>query len=176
MCAAPAVRRGSREAILDAAEALIRESGVNRMTLDAVAARAGLSKGGLLYNFPSKDALLRGMIERFVETLNAPSEGSAAARIAEIRLAKLASIPENQKASHSMLAAIAENPTLLDPIRDAHAKLWSQIKGRDADPDQALIAWLAVEGLCVFEMFATSPLTPEEQTRIVTKLRAMAAA
>lgn len=174
---APAAgKRGSREAILDAAEALIRESGVNRMTLDAVAARAGLSKGGLLYNFPSKNALLRGMIERFVETLKAPSDGSVASRVAEARLAKLETHAEgDERASHSMLAAIAANPTLLDPIREAHATLWAEIKARDKDPDTALTAWLAVEGLCFFELFATSPLTLEERARTIARLKAMAA-
>lgn len=176
MCAAPATRRGSREAILDAAEALIRESGVNRMTLDAVAARAGLSKGGLLYNFPSKDALLRGMIERFVETLNAPSEGPVAARVAEVRLQKLASQPEDQRASNSMLAAIVENPSLLDPIRAAHAGIWNEIKAEGRDPVASLIAWLATEGLCFFEMFATSPLDPSERETVIGKIRALAAA
>jgi len=177
MCAAPATRRGSREAILDAADALVREAGVNRMTLDAVAARAGLSKGGLLYNFPSKDALLRGMIERFVGTLSAPSAGSVASRIAEIRLAKLeAQADDEQRASHSMLAAIAENPTLLEPIKAAHAALWAEIKAKDKDPDRALLAWLAVEGLCFFELFSTSPLSAEERARTIDRLRALAAA
>jgi Transcriptional regulator len=34
------------------------------MTLEAVAARANVSKGGLLYHFPSKDALVLGMVSR----------------------------------------------------------------------------------------------------------------
>ena len=56
----------SRERILDAASQLVCEIGAGRLTLDAVADRAGLSKGGLLYSFPSKDDLLRGMVERMV--------------------------------------------------------------------------------------------------------------
>lgn len=145
------------------------------MTLDAVATRAGLSKGGLLYNFPNKDALLRGMIERFVETLNAPREGTVAARVAEIRLQKLATQPENRRASNSMLAAIAENPTLLDPIRAAHTRIWDEIKAENGDRVASMVAWLAVEGLCFFEMFATSPLTAAERDEVVNRIRAMAA-
>lgn len=176
MSAAPATKRGSREVILDAAEALVREAGVNRMTLDAVAARAGLSKGGLLYNFPSKDALLRGMIERFVETLNTPSAGTVASRIAEMRLAKLqAHADDDRRASHSMLAAIAAKPALLDPIRCAHDALWAEMKAKDKDPMAALTAWLAVEGLCFLEMFSTSPLSAEERAAVIARLKAMAA-
>ena len=176
MGAAPAQKRGSRETILDAAEALIRELGVNRMTLDAVAAKAGLSKGGLLYNFPSKEALLKGMIGRFAATLNADSPLSVASRIAEVRLAKLVSTQDEQRASHGMLAAIAEDPSLLDPIRESQGKLWNEIKASGKDQDQALLVWLAVEGLCFFEMFQTSPLTPEERDRTIERLKALAAA
>lgn len=147
------------------------------MTLDAVAARAGLSKGGLLYHFPNKDALLRGMIERFAGSLHEPSEGSVASRIATVRLAKLDTLKDaDQPTSHSLLAAIAENPTLLEPIRNAHNALWDEIKTRDADPDTALIAWLAVEGLCFFEMFAISPLSARERARTIARLKALAAA
>ncbi len=161
--------------ILDAAEALIQELGVNRMTLDAVAARAGLSKGGLLYHFPSKEALLKGMIGRFAASLNVASDVSVASRIAEIRLSKLASLADDQKASHGMLAAIAEDPSLLDPIREAHDKLWAEIKTTEKSPDNALLVWLAIEGLMFFEMFETSPLTPDERGATIARLKKLAA-
>jgi len=50
-------RKSSRERILDAAAELVSEIGSGRLALGSVAERAGLSKGGLLYNFP-KEALL----------------------------------------------------------------------------------------------------------------------
>ncbi|WP_411720497.1 TetR/AcrR family transcriptional regulator [Mycetocola sp.] len=53
-----------RDRILNAYEGLLIESGERGATLDAVAARAGVSKGGLLYHFGSKDALTEGFIER----------------------------------------------------------------------------------------------------------------
>jgi AcrR family transcriptional regulator len=42
-----------RDRILDAAERVILESGGRNFTLDAVAERAGISKGGLVYSFPA---------------------------------------------------------------------------------------------------------------------------
>src|SRR4028118_1337471 len=60
-------RKSSRAKILDAASELVSEIGAGRLTLDAVAERAGLSKGGLLYNFPTKEALLQGMIQRLID-------------------------------------------------------------------------------------------------------------
>ncbi|MEU0542408.1 TetR/AcrR family transcriptional regulator [Nocardia sp. NPDC005978] len=55
---------GTRNRILDALETLLLEKGMAQVTLESVAAAAGVSKGGLLYHFKSKDALLAGLVRR----------------------------------------------------------------------------------------------------------------
>ena len=45
----------TRDTILSAAANLVLRKGASRMTLEAVAREAGVSKGGLLYHFPSKE-------------------------------------------------------------------------------------------------------------------------
>ena len=52
--------------IIDAAEEVVLRDGVARLTLDAAAAEAGLSKGGVLYHFPTRDALVAGMVEKII--------------------------------------------------------------------------------------------------------------
>ncbi|NRG41831.1 TetR family transcriptional regulator [Rathayibacter sp. VKM Ac-2804] len=64
MPAAPA-----RDRVLDAFEALLIDQGERAATLDAVAKAAGVSKGGLLYHFPSKDALVDGLVGRLDDRL-----------------------------------------------------------------------------------------------------------
>ncbi|KUI35517.1 TetR/AcrR family transcriptional regulator [Mycobacterium sp. GA-2829] len=56
----------ARERILDAYEDLLAVEGERYATLEAVAAKAGVSKGGLLYHFPAKDQLAAALCERFV--------------------------------------------------------------------------------------------------------------
>src|SRR6185503_1133094 len=99
-------RPNSRGIVLDAADALVSEVGANHMSLDAVAARAGISKGGLLYLFPSKVALLQGMLERYVERLENGANGEVdpkrneARRLLEARLAARGDKdPEKQRTS-----------------------------------------------------------------------------
>ena len=60
-----------KDALLDAAEALLWEQGTQALTLTAVADRAGVSKGGLLYHFPTKEALIRGLVARLIEEFDA---------------------------------------------------------------------------------------------------------
>lgn len=54
----------ARDAVLDAFEDLLINVGERAATLDAVAKRAGVSKGGLLYHFPNKEALITATLER----------------------------------------------------------------------------------------------------------------
>ncbi|KMS79104.1 TetR/AcrR family transcriptional regulator [Prauserella rugosa] len=67
-------RPSAREQVLDAYEDLLIEKGLAAVTLDAVAARADVSKGGLLYHFRSKEALLDGLLERLLERTRADME------------------------------------------------------------------------------------------------------
>ncbi|WP_432510230.1 TetR/AcrR family transcriptional regulator [Kineococcus sp. SYSU DK001] len=57
----------TRDRLVDAFAALVVSTGARSATLEAVAARAGVSKGGLLYHFASKDALVDGLLGRFAQ-------------------------------------------------------------------------------------------------------------
>lgn len=57
----------TRDRVLDAYQDLLVTDGPQSATLDAVAAAAGVSKGGLLYHFKSKEALTGGLLARLRE-------------------------------------------------------------------------------------------------------------
>ena len=57
-------RPDAREKVLDAVELVLVERGLSGLTLEHVAERAGVSKGGLLYHFPSKAKLVDGLVDR----------------------------------------------------------------------------------------------------------------
>ncbi|SEC98831.1 DNA-binding transcriptional regulator, AcrR family [Amycolatopsis tolypomycina] len=57
----------TRRALLDAAATVIRTRGVSA-SLDDIARAAGVSKGGLLYHFPAKDALVRTLAQDLLDT------------------------------------------------------------------------------------------------------------
>lgn len=67
-------RPSSRSRILDALEEIVIEHGVTAVTLDAVCARAGVSKGGLLYHFDSRRALFEGLLARLDHQITDLSE------------------------------------------------------------------------------------------------------
>ena len=57
----------ARDRVLAAYEDLLIGDGPRAATLDAVAAAAGVSKGGLLYHFKSKEALTEGLLAKLRE-------------------------------------------------------------------------------------------------------------
>ena len=67
-CALPAVQRRSQETrdrLLDAAEVLLTEGGLDAATVPDIAVRAGVAVGSLYRRFPDKDSVLRAVYERF---------------------------------------------------------------------------------------------------------------
>lgn len=172
-------KRGTaRDAILTAAGRVIAEMGARHLTLDAVAREAGVSKGGLLYHFPSKEALLAAMIENFCGRLAeaAPVEGQAkhADSLALLRdLIAHRIIAHSQKGdmrtAHGMIAAVAERPSLLDPLTAYHRDLWTRVKD-GPQPKKAILSWLALEGLLFLEIFNTSPFNADERKEIIERI------
>ena len=63
-------RPSNRELILDTFEGILLTEGPSSATLDAVAEQAGVSKGGLIYHFPSKAALLAGFGQRVLDRID----------------------------------------------------------------------------------------------------------
>lgn len=61
---------GTKERILDAAEALFGESGFAATSLRALTGRAGVNLAAVHYHFGSKEALLAAVLERRVEPIN----------------------------------------------------------------------------------------------------------
>ena len=177
----------SRDAALSAAVAVILRDGILGMTIEAVAREAGLSKGGVLYHFSSKDALLRGMLEHFLEAMEADMEASRAADPIEVGrwmrgylktfFAGTAGVAANLPASQqrnlhaAMFAAIVINRDLLIPVVQRYGDRWRIASQNDGVPaSEQLITWLAADGLWVWEILGIIPGDGTEKAQIVESL------
>lgn len=164
-----------RDRIIAAAIAVAKESGAGRLSLDAIAKRAGVSKGGLLYHFPKKDALMRALVEHHLTGVDtaireASEQGqpNAVARaFVEVYREHVHCQPPRPS---GVLAALAENPHLLDPVRAHVGRVVERIRTSADDLDISLIAFLAVEGLKALDLFEAEVLTEEERERVLESL------
>jgi AcrR family transcriptional regulator len=176
----PIPLRPARERLLDAAERVVTESGATHLTLDAVAKSAGVSKGGLLYHFPSKEALLEGMLSRHFHDVDAEvakrlaSRGKKTTRadLLRERVSVLLEFhPERPAVGAAMLAASADNPEHMSMCRTEYRKLLDEFAKLPGGFERAALVLLGVQGLLLAELLHLSPYTPEERSRLVRALQ-----
>ena len=176
-------RPSCKEHLLDAAEAVVVEQGGARLTLDAVAEQAGVSKGGLLYHFPTKEALLQAMIARHIErverrraaALEEIEPGPEAALRADLQTA-LTRNEADMRVSAALLAVVANDPKLLAPAVAFHRKRFARYQdGASVEhfARRAMVS-LAADGLFFLELFQLAPFTQAERCAISTALLRMA--
>ena len=164
--------------ILTAALEVVRRAGTPALTLDAVAEEAGLSKGGLLYNFPSKDALIRGMVEflagKFEAEIAAARENATDA--ASPTLAAMVDVTEGwlseqRDVARAILPATADKPDLRQPFIDVKLRLRAAILEETSQYGAAWVIWTSLEGLHFSEAHCVSTLTDEDRTAVFEELR-----
>ena len=171
-------RAVTRRRILAAATEIAQEAGPGNLSLDAVAARAGVSKGGLLYHFPSKTKLLQAVVESFVTSFEAAlcerkdtKEGRPDALL-EAYLELFVEDHECRRPPPSgLLAALAQDPDFLAPVRRYNRDLLDRIHETSADPATALVVYLAIQGMRSMNLLDLDILTEAEFDGAVARLK-----
>lgn len=168
----------TRSQIMVAALDVVQRAGAPRLTLDAVAEEAGLSKGGLLYNFPSKDALIRGMVEYLAGQFEAEIEAARSVHHASgcPTLAAMLDVTEGwlrtqRDVARAILPVTADKPDLRQPFMDVKNRLKAAILAETEDHGCALAIWTSLEGLHFAEAHCVSILTESDRALVFSDLR-----
>ncbi|MBP7950496.1 MAG: TetR/AcrR family transcriptional regulator [Verrucomicrobiales bacterium] len=128
-------RSDLKERLLDAAEEVALSCGISRLTFDAIALEAGISKGGVLHHFWSKDQLIGAMVERsarrwrefYMRAYHQTSEGPG--RMARALLHSGFMEPDSwaeemRRGFSSVLVALMHNQSLVRPVRETYEELY----------------------------------------------------
>jgi len=172
-------KKSTRERIVRAAVELAWEVGPAHLSLDAVAARAGLSKGGLLYSFPSKAKLLEAVVEEYMKeharamAVQEPLQSSDKNRVARAFLDVYRMEADDEPHNCGVLAALVENPDFIIPVRHYHRQLLDRMKSDASDPVTAMIAYLATTGLECSRLLDCEVTTEDEQIAVFSRLEKM---
>ncbi len=145
----------TKDHILGTTLTLLEREGGTAITLDRIAAEAGLSKGGLLYHFASKEQLVEALVERAVDSLHLPPGERARDLFA------------------ALLAGYTIEPARLQPLREAFRDLRTRVVAAAGDPAVATSAWLAAEGLALFEYLGLVNLAGREKEKLARKIAAL---
>ncbi|MEI8080689.1 MAG: TetR/AcrR family transcriptional regulator [Actinomycetes bacterium] len=163
----------TRDRLLDAATEVVLVDGAQRLTLDAVAKRAGVSKGGLLYHFPSKRDLTAAIVSRAVTQVDdqlalaasSNDPGAFARAYLEVTIPATTQASDNTDSanplSSALLGAAVVDPALLQPLREAFGRWQARLENDGIDPARATAVRLAVDGWWIAQVLDLPQLSTQ---------------
>lgn len=169
----------ARAKLLDAFVTILLEQGERAATLESVAAAANVSKGGLLYHFPSKDALVEALAEHLetlaaddAELMRTAPEGPATYYI---RTSVFADTPLDRAIVALTRLSQTANPRAQQALRRIHQGWFEALSDEVTDPAAARAVMLIGDGLYYGaamsgETSTTPPEDVDELLKVVRKL------
>jgi AcrR family transcriptional regulator len=168
----------TRNRLLDAATEVLLRDGAQALTLEAVAGEARVSKGGLFYHFPTKQALVAGMVDRLVLQFDtalaeAGDEPGAATRVyleATIQERPTAAGVAADRTTAALFAAALVEPEALTPLRETYRAWQRRLEHDGIDPALATTVRLAVDGWWLARLVNLAPPAPDLHERVYALL------
>ena len=169
----------TRAEIIDMAIEVAAEQGAMGLTLDAVVARLPFSKGALLHHFPTKLALLEGVIDHLAGEMTAQVLEEAGrdpnpyGRNARAYLRATVNDPVTERdvsIGRAALVACAVEPGLIVRWRAAMRTLAEDDPVDPAGKDDALMLRLIADGLWMSDLFGTHEVSPEQRRALLSLL------
>ncbi|GGS60436.1 MULTISPECIES: TetR/AcrR family transcriptional regulator [Streptomyces] len=172
------MRTSKRSQILEAATRVVQREGVKSVTFDSVAAEAGLTKGGLLYHFASRDDLVLAIHQHLADQWEADLVAAAGKPATEAtrdeRLAAYTQVAI-QSATRAELLLMLEGST-----DAAHSAVWEAVTERWAPPPASagddpatldrFIVRLAADGLWLYDSLTSQQLTSEMRRAVAERI------
>lgn len=167
----------TRDRILDALEDMLLDQGLSKVTLESVAANAGVSKGGLLYHFRTKDAMIAAMVRRLGDLSDEQRAraGEGGTTVAQWYLQPPGAISEKETALvRSTLAALRSvdgNPGEIHGAVTEVMRLWDEsLRSEIPDPISAEIVRLVGDGIYLGALLDLPPVDPDLHRQVVQRL------
>ncbi len=179
-------RPDTKSRIICAAEEVVLRDGVARLTLEAAAAEAGLSKGGVLYHFPTRHALVAAMVDGIIEEFDRDilhrldgNDGPGAFARAYIGATMAPGSPRPDGQDHqdrqdrlgaALIAAAAAQPSLLVPLQSAADRWQARLADDGLDPGVATVVRLACDGLWLCDLFGLAAPSSDRRAELAARL------
>lgn len=164
----------TRQRLIDVAIGLLRTRGPNSFTLDLVAKESGVSKGGLLHHFPSKNALIEEVLHYLIHDFDARACALYEAQPAQsggwLRAYILATFDDSNldtalpiEVAAMLFTALSEQ-TVLQKLIQEDAQHWHERLTSDGvTPARAMLIRHAADAYWMDRMFA--PLSYDDELR-----------
>lgn len=165
----------TRDRILDAFEQLVLEQGERAGTIAATAEAAGVSKGGLLYHFGSKAALVEGLADR-LERFGRAEEARLAPMSDAVRVFLRESVAAEHPIDRTLIALLKlgqqdEHATARDALTRLDEHYLAALTASLGDPDLALLVMRLSDGIYLRSVIGgAGSLPPDSVDRVIEQL------
>ncbi len=163
-----------RQQLLDVAARLTMEQGMAALTLDAVSGASGVSKGGLLHHFPTKNALLDALFESLLDRFDAdidermredPTPHGRFSRAYLHAVADLRDKPDEAAHWAQVTMALLAEPRLRQRWREWVQERTEEYVGTDSSVDAQIVRF-AADGLWLADMLGSHDSGGDRQALI----------
>ena len=157
----------TKDKLLNAAAHIVMQHGANHLTLDQVALEANISKGGLLHHYPTKQALLRGLMDqmgkvfatRLEQYLGKEAPGQPGRWARAYIHASFESDADELQLTSAIASMVSSDPALIDALRQEFAWIDRQLEQDGLPLPKATVIRLACDGLWLAELLDCSSVT-----------------
>ena len=121
----------ARQAILDAAVALVRESGYDALAFEAVAARAGVGKSTIYRWWSTKELLVAEAVERIVLRIEVPDTGRVEDDVLVLmrKMLTMYKDPGTVTLLPALVATVARSERVAKAVRSGMIAGWHDVIG-----------------------------------------------
>ncbi|MCE1274164.1 MAG: TetR/AcrR family transcriptional regulator [Chlorobiales bacterium] len=166
--------------ILDAIERVVVKHGAARLSIDAVAQEAGISKSRVVLDYKSKTALLEALIDRDLQretariesVLESVADTPHPELFARVKLAEQAPDDTERAIVMAITSSMASEVSLKRRLQDwvAHDL---QAMDSGAKPETARLAFFALIGFSCHEWFGLIDWNDEQRLSFMEQIRSM---
>lgn len=166
-------RENKKEKLLDAAEKILETQSYEELSLDNIAKVSGFSKGGLLYHFPTKEDVLKALVQRLITIFELEFDRHIQKGTNDFKAIFIAvnTNPRIISSARGLMAAISYKKDLIKPLKEAYVRWDRGIFTQFSDSREAWRFRLFFDGLFFCSLLDLPQPSKKELKAIVDEFK-----
>lgn len=168
----------SRRKAIEAALTILTRDGIGGLTFDSLSRESGISKGGLLHQFRTRHGVLSALLdyqrEQFQQIARDYMQKEGSTKAEPLLAAQIAiyreAIKQPRSVARASLAALIENPALVEDMKTSDEATMQAVRDGAADPDLSLLRYFAASGIAFHALLGMWTVSESARTRLFDRL------
>ena len=173
-------RPSVKPTIIEKSLEIVEEHGITALTFDSAAEAAGITKRGLLYHFPSKQALVTGIHFELATRMESAmreavgKEPQSATLVERTEAYIRAELKESALGEMRLLMEAIHDRSWMAPWLEVYDRWFPEDRNPTDDMDderlRCLVARMAADGAWGYESMSSKPLKAATRQRLIDKI------